>query len=572
MFILWGGIFLTPASSDERSRVEMKRCIICGNVGDENSTVCDVCGGSFVDMAEDTVEDASNEVSKSGDEAVEQIAKQLEKMLQYPMEDEKTDEEDELAQQLADILEGDLPADVETQDSDARTVQENSDELTAKSNEEAEEVTAQADAEAVSEEEDLSGKGAEEKSEAQISQMGRQPRRMKSEPQIYGQTQMGDSAAAYRGQQGMVRRNLQGRPANGMQGQPMNGAPQGRPANGMQRQPMNGAPQGRPVNGMQGQPMNGAPQGRPVNGVQGQPMNGAPQGRPVNGMQGQPMNRVPQGRPMNGMQGQPTNGTPQGRYTRAIMETARKSMKSPMFFLIVLLNTVYLAGAIAAIFMKQLNYSQFGRLLTGMELPSQLTGYMDELMNLLMKLDTSAVGVNIVLHIPHILFCLGLWAIFFAAVGAKEKMSGVGFSFIKIVVIFNMIVKCVVLLAGLIVSVTLVVAAWASGTKSMIVGSVITMVLMIMITMLIIMYYFCYLGTIKTCRLNAKSGESYGKASAYVALVSIVGALTAVVNLLSGIVNLEISNIASAAGKMGWMILFGLWIFSYRKKMKQFAE
>ena len=31
----------------------MKRCIICGNLGDDNSTVCEVCGNPYMDLDDD---------------------------------------------------------------------------------------------------------------------------------------------------------------------------------------------------------------------------------------------------------------------------------------------------------------------------------------------------------------------------------------------------------------------------------------------------------------------------------------------------------------------------------------
>ena len=323
------------------------------------------------------------------------------------------------------------------------------------------------------------------------------------------------------------------------------GAPAGRPMNRPQ-----GAPAGRPMNGPQG-----APTGRPMNGPQG-----APAGRPMNGPQG-----VPAGRSMNGPQVRPSYSSMQ------MMETARKAIKSPLFVIIALLNTVYLVSSVAAIFLKELNFSVIARLLSGVELPSQFIGYMDKFLVLMAKLDTDAIVVNLIMHIPDLLFCIGLWLIFVTALAAKENMSGIGFGFTKVVLIINMVKNCVLVLAGLIISVALAVAAWVSGTKGMTVASAVTLVLMIVIAMMVIMYYFCYMATFKTVHLNA-NGEPYGKVSGYVAVMEVILALTAILNLLSGIVNSEISAITGAVGKMGWMILFALWILLYRKNMSEFEE
>ena len=520
----------------------MKRCIICGNVGDENSTTCEKCGNPFVDMPTDV-------------ETVEPVR-------QTPVEQEE-EKIPETREEVQEQISSETPAPVQ---------------------------------------------------EEQRVQQAAAPRRRKSGPQIYGQSDMPTEQG-----QGMVRRNMQGRPQGTPAGRPMNGpqgAPTGRPANGAQGTPTGrpasgaqGAQTGRPANGMQeassGRPMSGAQgaqTGRPVNGVQGAPsgrsngmqgtpsgrsnrMQGAPSGRSANGMQGVPTGRpangtqgASSGRPMNGAQGVPAGrpmNTPKSRpsfNTYEMMETARDAIKSPLFVLVAILNTLYLVSSVAAIFLKELNFSVAARLLSGVELPTQFVGYMDKLLVLMSKLDTDAVAVNLVMRVPDLLFCLGLWLIFAAALSAKETMSGAGFGCVKVVLVINMIKNCVVVLAGLVISVALVVAAWVSGVGGMTVASAVTLVCMIVIAMMVIMYYFCYMATFKTIHLNAGTGEAYGKVSAYVAVMEIVLALSAILNLLSGIVNAEISAITGAVGKMGWMVLFAIWLLSYRNSMSEFEE
>ena len=395
---------------------------------------------------------------------------------------------------------------------------------------------------------------------------GNNGHRMKSGPQIYGQM-AGQGAPDQMQPDGMLRRTMNGndRPVNhhptaGVR-RPIAG--QGRPMNGGQGQPM----QGRPMNS-QGQPM----QGRPMNG-QGQPM----QGRPMNG-QGQPM----QGRPMNSqrqpmMQNRPMSApqydTPSmGFQNTKIREMSKKSFQSPIFLLVALLQTVYLAGSIAAIFMKQLNFSQVMRLITGISMPTQITGYMDQLLKLMAKLDTGAVLANLAIRIPDILMCLGLWMIVFAARSKKTEMPGVGFTFLKIVVIIGLIKSCVLMLAGLVISVALVVSAWVSGVRTMIVAAVVTLVIMIVLTMLVVMYYFSYLAMLRTFRTNTQKGESYGAASGYVAVVYILMGLFGIIGLLSGIVNGEISGIVGSAGRIGWMLLMAFWIFGYRSTLGEIED
>ena len=553
----------------------MKRCIICGNLGDDNSTVCEVCGNPYMDLDDD-----APDRMEAGDDPVT----------------EPDISEDWEPEQEAPVAE-----EVEAQDeiSEAEEIEEEPEQQAIAPKEEPEQQTMAPEEEPeqqamVPEEEPEQGavpalKAKQTVQTARPRTAGNNGHRMKSGPQIYGQM-AGQGAPDQMQQDGMLRRTMNGndRPANhhptagvrrpiagqsrpmNSQGQPM----QGRPMNG-QGQPM----QGRPMNG-QGQPMQGRPmnsqgqpsQGRPMNS-QGQPM----QGRPMNS-QGQPM----QGRPMNS-QGQPMMqnrpmSAPQydmpsmGFRNTKIQEMSKKSFQSPIFLLVALLQTVYLAGSIAAIFMKQLNFSQVMRLITGISMPTQITGYMDQLLKLMAKLDTGAVLANLAIRIPDILMCLGLWMIVFAARSKKTEMPGVGFTFLKIVVIIGLIKSCVLMLAGLVISVALVVSAWVSGVQTMIVAAVVTRVIMIVLTMLVVMDYFSYLAMLRTFRTNTQKGESYGAASGYVAVVYILMGLFGIIGLLSGIVNGEISGIVGSAGRIGWMLLMAFWIFGYRSTLGEIED
>ena len=346
----------------------------------------------------------------------------------------------------------------------------------------------------------------------------RRPHRA-SGPQIYGQSEGMANPQIY-GQQGMIRRDV---PARGA-GQPINGQVRA-----------------------QGEGMNRA----------GQPING--QVRP----QGEGMSRA--GQPINGQ------GRPQGELIKR-MEIARTALKSPVFLLIALLNTVFLVGSVAAVFLHQMNYSQFVRLISDISMPAQLTGYMETLKKILGMLDSGMLPVNLALQLPNLFLCIGLWLICMTVRSSEEEMSGAGFVCMKISVIIRMIVTCVVILACLILSVTLVVAAWVSGTKSMIVLAGVMLAAMIIIALAAIMYYFCYLATIKVCRLNASTGEPYGQVSLYVAVIHVVLGLSSIVGLLSGIVNAELSNIVGSIGKIGWMLLLAAWICIYKGKMSEFED
>ena len=513
----------------------MKRCIICGNLGDDNSTVCEVCGNPYMDLDDD-----APDRMEAGDDPVTEpdIPEDWEPEPEAPVAEE-VEAQDEISE--AEEIEKEPEPQAMAPEQQTMAPEEEP-EQQAMASEEAPAQQTMAPEEAPEQGAVSALKANQTVQVARPRTAGNNGHRMKSGPQIYGQM-AGQGAPDQMQPDGMLRRTMNGndRPANH------------HPTAGVRR-PIAG--QGRPMNGGQGQPM----QGRPMNG-QGQPM----QGRPMNG-QGQPMM---QNRPMSA----PQYDTPSmGFRNTKIREMSKKSFRSPIFLLVALLQTVYLAGSIAAIFMKQLNFSQVMRLITGISMPTQITGYMDQLLKLMAKLDTGAVLANLAIRIPDILMCVGLWMIVFAARSKKTEMPGVGFTFLKIVVIIGLIKSCVLMLAGLVISVALVVSAWVSGVQTMIVAAVVTLVIMIVLTMLVVMYYFSYLAMLRTFRTNTQKGESYGAASGYVAVVYILMGLFGIIGLLSGIVNGEISGIVGSAGRIGWMLLMAFWIFGYRSTLGEIED
>lgn len=598
----------------------MKRCIICGHVGSDDSTVCEVCGNPYLDIRES---DYSTE------------------------EDEQMDDADVVYEEDAAAVEDTYKAgNDEQEDADTDFVQETAKESTQTENVNVEDHTAEAeyeplDAFEASEEEDLAyvpQAKADESDDAGLYEVPRmqdapeeeavpnpdaetgtkQAAPLRGEPHIYGQGDA-DRSGKQRMTSGAIRREM-GRayegsradaPARGaarpadvrkpaqMSGRAQragrpegrNAAEQARPEDmaGMQRRQSEAGNGRRPMQagtgndgrapqamaGNAGRPMQAANGRRPVQTNGAEYVRGA--AGSLNGGQGAP-NRGPAAvRPVN-VQGGPVNmqNRPAGAYVNAarpvnyaaqrLAMTARGVLKSPLLILVALLQTVYLAGAVMAVFLKQVDFSQAARLLSNVNFPAQMAGYMNSVLNVISRLGSGAIVANLIPRIPELLLCLGLWMTVIAARTKKEKMSGTGLGLWKAYVIIGMIGACLALLGGLIISVAIVVSAWVAGTKSVIVVSVIVLILLIVVTMLVVMYYFSYLATLKTFRKNA-NGEVYGTASGYVAVIHIIAGLFGIISLLSGIVNAEIGTIISAAGEIGWMVLFGVWIFQYRTKL-----
>lgn len=480
----------------------MKRCIICGNIRKDDSTVCEVCGNPYIDLEEDTPYGETTELAEGVLQA------------EAASEGQASSGEEEMRPEEDSGTAGPEHTDSGTREPEHASVEE-----------------------------------------VRKEERGRAPEqpgpvhRMKSGPQIYGQE---NGVQTMRGVEpvGAFRRDINGGGYNaGASGAPGGSQPAAaRAAQGQRR------PAARPGSSANGQ-------GRPVNGP-ARAMTG--QGGPANG----PAR-------MAGMPGRPVNGGPMraaGAPNNRIRSISRMVMCSPILILTALLQTVCLGGSVAAIFMKELNFSQMLRLVSGLVSSTQLGGYTDQLLKLMAKLDTDAVVANLVMLIPDLLVCIGLWAIVAAARTKEEEMSGLGFTLIKIVVIIGLVKNSILLVAGLIISVALVVSAWVSGVQSAIIAGVATVAIMIVLAMLVIMYYFCYIAMLHTFRSNALDGESYGSASGYVAAVYVLMGLFGIIGLLSGIVNSEISGIVQSVGKIGWMLLFAAWIFRYRSKLSEVED
>lgn len=452
----------------------MKRCIICGHVGSDDSTVCEVCGNPYLDIRES---DYSTE------------------------EDEQMDDADVVYEEDAAAVEDTYKAgNDEQEDAGTDFVQETAKESTQTENVNAEDHTAEAeyeplDAFEASEEEDLAyvpQRKADEPDDAGLYEVPRmqeapeeeavpnpdaetgtkQAAPLRGEPHIYGQGDA-DRSGKQRMTSGAIRREM-GRayegsradaPARGaarpadvrkpaqMSGRAQragrpegrNAAEQARPEDmaGMQRRQSEAGNGRRSVqtgtgNGgraPQAGTGNGGRAPQAMEGNAGRSMQAANGRRPVqtngaeyvrraagspNGSQGA-ANRGPAAvRPVN-VQGGPVNmqNRPAGAYVNAtrpvnyaaqrLAMTARGVLKSPLLILVALLQTVYLAGAVMAVFLKQVDFSQAARLLSNVNFPAQMAGYMNSVLNVISRLGSGAIVANLIPRIPELLLCLGLW-------------------------------------------------------------------------------------------------------------------------------------------------------------------
>ena len=96
------------------------------------------------------------------------------------------------------------------------------------------------------------------------------------------------------------------------------------------------------------------------------------------------------------------------------------------------------------------------------------------------------LAAGLVLNIPGILMCLGLWLMFAQTKRSEGEVSTSGCTLVKVMVVLQFIAVCLVMTAGLIISVAFVVAAGASSSLTSIIVGVVMLLVMILISTLAI--------------------------------------------------------------------------------------
>ncbi len=425
-------------------------------------------------------------------------------------------------------------------------------------------------------------------------------RRTKSGPQIYGQ----DSTGGFDDSQGVIRKDIPGKaqdqespeiemnfdPADRTEGQKVQTERQGavrqqrpqaraasasrpRPQQQSQQQPFVYSQQ-QPSGQSQQQPFVYSQQ-RPSVSSQQRP-SVQPQQRPSVQSQQRPSVQPQQQPPVQPQQANvrapKPQGAPKSGKVSRLMDSSRRALRSPLLIIVALFQTIFLVSGLAAIIARQLSYEVFARLISSIPLPSQLSGYLNMFQTLMRHLDTDAVAGALLIRVPDLLLCIGLWMLIVMVRREEERMSGTSFLLMRIYIIVHMVASCIILLAVLVLSVTLVIAAWSSGSGGMVLLSIGVLLGAIIATMIVIMYFFSYLSTVKSIQMNVSAGDFYGKVSLFVGVVHIILALTGIVTLMIGIVNSEATGILSGIGRLGWMILFGVWLFCYRRDMIEYEE
>lgn len=255
---------------------------------------------------------------------------------------------------------------------------------------------------------------------------------------------------------------------------------------------------------------------------------------------------------------------------RTLMQTARKRVKSFLFFLMTLCYT-----AMAGVTVANVLFGDIVRSLDALQTTAETAlgssaaiRFMNSIIDMLEQMHgLPVVTAGVLMCAPAVLICLGLWMTFFMTSTRKEQVSTSGITLVKVVVTLKFIFYCVLVAAGLVISVAFVVAAGAaSSVPSILVGAVM-LVAMIVIAVLLIMFYVLLLHALKVIRANIRTGAVPGRISSFVPVMGIVLCALAVLSMLPMAPN-DYLGLASRAADAVWLLIGSIWLMMYRAKVR----
>lgn len=257
--------------------------------------------------------------------------------------------------------------------------------------------------------------------------------------------------------------------------------------------------------------------------------------------------------------------------TRQFMIKARKAVRSPLFFLALLFYTVMTGASIVNIvtgnMINTLNsFQDTAQMVLGSNIAIT---FMNSLIDIVEGGNAPILlAVNLVFCIPGLLMGLGLWMMFFQTSPSKPQIATSGYTLTKVMVILKFIALCILLTAGLVISVAFVVAAGASSSVASIIVGVILLVIMIIVSVLVIMFYVQLLHCIKVMKWNARSGADPGRISSFVPVMGILLTIGTVLLMLPMAPN-DYIGLVSRGTSAAWMLFASIWIMVYRAKVKK---
>ena len=274
--------------------------------------------------------------------------------------------------------------------------------------------------------------------------------------------------------------------------------------------------------------------------------------------------------------------------SKTFMVKARKRVKSVSFVLMALAFTAMLALNVYNIYcgnaLRNITDSKtmlanilsgtdanfFTQMLT--ELASQMVNMITNIRSIVSSLGQSVeLGIAIVFLVPNVLYCLALWLMFFRTDTKRRQFPMGGYTMARVMMILKFLIACLVLAVGLVISVYFVVvgAQKKSGTiDSSLIQGVILLIVMIVVSIFVVMYYIQWMFCLKVVRDNAKKGTDPGRMPGFVVFLSLL--CTGVcIALMIPMASNDYVGLAARAAAAAYFLTSGLWVMLYKIKVKR---
>ena len=274
--------------------------------------------------------------------------------------------------------------------------------------------------------------------------------------------------------------------------------------------------------------------------------------------------------------------------SKMFMVRARKRVKSVTFFLMALTFTAMFALNVYNIYcgnaLRNINESEarlasilsgagtnfFTQMLT--EFTAQMVKLVVGIQGIISQYGQSVeLGIAVVFLVPNILYCLALWLMFFRTDTKRRQFPMGGYTMARVMMILKFLIACLVLAIGLVISVYFVVvgAQRKSGSiDSSLIQGVILLILMIVVSIFVVMYYIQWMFCLKVVRDNAKKGTDPGRMPGFVVFLSILCTVVCVLLMLPMAPN-DYVGLAARGSAAAYFLISGLWVLIYKIKVKR---
>ncbi len=274
--------------------------------------------------------------------------------------------------------------------------------------------------------------------------------------------------------------------------------------------------------------------------------------------------------------------------SKMFMVRARKRVKSVTFFLMALTFTamlglnvynMYCGNALRNIMESDTMLANilagtgtnfFTQMVT--ELASQLVKMVVNVQGIVKQLGQMVeLGIAVTVLVPNVFYCLALWLMFFRTDTKRRQFPMGGYTLARVMMIFKFLIACLVLAVGLVISVYFVVVGAQKKTgaaDSSLIQGVILLIVMIVLSVFVVMYYIQWMYCLKVVKDNAKKGTDPGRMPGFVVFLSFLcGA--ACVALMIPMASNDYIGLASRGAAAAYFLISGLWVLIYKIRVKR---